>query len=173
MVVQAAEKLFQNYTLEVTNPGGHSSRPVKKNAIYQSAAALTRISQYELPIESNDIPLGFFGKMASQNGGAIGPAMSAFAKNPKDKKAAAIIAADPNYNRILRTTCVATLLSAGHANNALPQRADANVNCRIFPGTTPEQVRDKLAEPQATSTGQGDARRTEQRCAQGPAVAES
>src|SRR5581483_8808890 len=67
-----------------------------------------------------------------------------FAKNPKDLKSAARIAEDPDYNGILRTTCIATLLSAGHANNALPQRADANINCRIFPGTTPEQVRDKL-----------------------------
>ncbi len=146
MEVQAAEKFPQNYTLEVTNPGGHSSRPVKKNAIYQLAAALTKISQYEFPIESNDITLGFFSKMASRKGGAIGQAMAAFARDPKDMKAAAIIAADPDYNGILHTTCVATLLSAGHANNALPQRADANVNCRIFPGTTPGQVRDKLAE---------------------------
>ncbi len=146
MEVQAAEKFPQNYTLEVTNPGGHSSRPVKKNAIYQLAAALTKISLYEFPIESNDITLGFFSKMASQKGGATGQAMAAFAKDPKQMKAAAIIAADPDYNGILRTTCVATLLSAGHANNALPQRADANVNCRIFPGATPGQVRDKLTE---------------------------
>jgi len=84
--------------------------------------------------------------MAAQKGGAIGQAMATFAKDPRDTKAAGVIATDPTYNGILRTTCVATLLSAGHANNALPQRADANVNCRIFPGTTPEQVRDKLAE---------------------------
>jgi acetylornithine deacetylase/succinyl-diaminopimelate desuccinylase-like protein len=146
MEVQAAEKFPQNYTLEVTNPGGHSSRPVKKNAIYQLAAALTKISQYEFPIESDDITLGFFSKMAQQKGGAIGGAMAAFAADPKDMKAAAIIASDPDYNGIMHTTCVATLLSAGHANNALPQRATANVNCRIFPGTTPAQVRDKLAE---------------------------
>ena len=146
MEVQAAEKFPQNYTLEVTNPGGHSSRPVPKNAIYQLAAGLTKISQYQFPFESSDITIGYFSKMASQKGGATGAAMAAFAKDPKDMKAAATIAADPDYNGILHTTCVATLLSAGHANNALPQRASANVNCRIFPGTTPEQVRAKLAE---------------------------
>jgi acetylornithine deacetylase/succinyl-diaminopimelate desuccinylase-like protein len=146
MVVQAAEKFPQNYTLEVTNPGGHSARPVKKNAIYQLAAALAKVSGYEFPFESSDITRGYFAKMGPQAGGEIGQAMVAFAKNPNDMKAAARIAVDPDYNGILRTTCVATLLSAGHATNALPQRADANVNCRIFPGTTPEQVRDKLAE---------------------------
>ena len=147
MRVQSAEKFPQNYTLEVTNPGGHSARPVKKNAIYQLAAALTKISQYEFPFESNDITLGYFAKMGPQKGGEVGQAMVAFSKNPHDTKAAARIAEDdPDYNGILRTTCVATLLSAGHATNALPQRADANVNCRIFPGTTPEQVRDKLAQ---------------------------
>jgi acetylornithine deacetylase/succinyl-diaminopimelate desuccinylase-like protein len=151
MTIQAAEKFPQNYTLEVTNPGGHSSRPVKKNAIYQLAAGLTKISQYEFPIEATDITKEFFRKMAGQEkgdqkNGEMGAAMAAFAANPKDEKAAATIATDPSFNGVLHTTCVATLLSAGHANNALPQRADANINCRIFPGTTPEQVRAKLAE---------------------------
>ncbi|MDB5735802.1 MAG: family metallo-hydrolase [Alphaproteobacteria bacterium] len=146
MTVQAAEKFPQNYTLEVTNPGGHSSRPVKKNAIYQLAAGLTKISQYEFPIAINDITRTYFAKMAGQVGGEMGAAMTAFAKDPKDLKAAAVIATDPSYNGILHTTCVATLLSAGHANNALPQRADANINCRIFPGTTPEEVRARLSE---------------------------
>ena len=146
MTVQAAEKFPQNYTLEVTNPGGHSSRPVKKNAIYQLAAGLTKISQYEFPIEATEITKGFFTKMAGQEGGEMGAAMAAFAKDPKDLKAAAKLASDPNFNGILHTTCVATLLSAGHANNALPQRATANINCRIFPGTTPEQVQGTLAQ---------------------------
>ncbi len=146
MQVQAAEKFPQNYTLEVTNPGGHSSRPVPKNAIYQLAAALTKTGHYQFPFESNDITVGYFGKLAPQKGGEIGAAMATFAKNPRDMQAAARIARDPDYNGILHTTCVATLLSAGHANNALPQRATANINCRIFPGTTPEQVRDKLVE---------------------------
>jgi acetylornithine deacetylase/succinyl-diaminopimelate desuccinylase-like protein len=146
MVVQAAEKFPQNYTLEVTNPGGHSARPVKKNAIYQLAEALAKVSEYEFPFESTDITRGFFAKMGPQVGGEIGRAMIAFANNPNDMKAAARIAEDPDYNGFVRTTCIATLLSAGHASNALPQRADANINCRIFPGTTPEQVRGKLAE---------------------------
>jgi acetylornithine deacetylase/succinyl-diaminopimelate desuccinylase-like protein len=146
MEVQSAEKFPQNYTVEVTNPGGHSSRPVKKNAIYQLAAALTKISQYQFPFESNDITRTFFAKMGPQKGGEIGKAMSAFASNPADTKAAARIAEDPDFNGLVHTTCVATLLSAGHANNALPQRANANINCRIFPGTTPEQVRGTLAE---------------------------
>ena len=146
MEVQAAEKFPQNYTVEVTNPGGHSSRPVKKNAIYQLAAALTKISSYQFPFESSDITRTFFAKMAPQKGGEIGKAMAAFASNPKDMKAAARLAEDPDFNGLVRTTCIATLLSAGHANNALPQRATANINCRIFPGTTPEQVRDKLGE---------------------------
>jgi acetylornithine deacetylase/succinyl-diaminopimelate desuccinylase-like protein len=146
MGVQSAEKFPQNYTLEVTNPGGHSSRPVKNNAIYHLAAGLTKISQYDFPIEANDITRTYFARMAPQKGGALGAAMAAFAKDPKDLKAAAVITADPDYNGILHTTCVATLLSAGHANNALPQRAAANINCRIFPGTTPDQVAAKLTE---------------------------
>jgi acetylornithine deacetylase/succinyl-diaminopimelate desuccinylase-like protein len=146
MTVQAAEKFPQDYVLEVTNPGGHSSRPVKKNAINQLAVGLAKISQYEFPIEATDITRGYFAKIASQVGGEMGAAMTAFANDPSDKAAAASIATDPSYNGVLHTTCIATMLSAGHATNALPQRATANINCRIFPGTTPEQVRQKLAE---------------------------
>jgi acetylornithine deacetylase/succinyl-diaminopimelate desuccinylase-like protein len=146
MVVQAAEKFPQDYVLEVTNPGGHSARPVKKNAINQLAAGLERISQYEFPIEATDITRDYFAKMAGQVGGGMGAAMAAFARNPSDKAAAATITSDPSYNGALHTTCIATMLSAGHATNALPQRATANINCRIFPGTTPEQVRQKLIE---------------------------
>ena len=146
MTVQAAEKFPQDYILEVTNPGGHSSRPVKKNAINQLAKGLVKISEYEFPIEASDITRGYFAKMAGQVGGEMGAAMAAFARDPKDLKAAAVIATDPSYNGILHTTCISTMLAAGHATNALPQRATANINCRIFPGTTPEQVRLKLAE---------------------------
>jgi acetylornithine deacetylase/succinyl-diaminopimelate desuccinylase-like protein len=146
MTVQAAEKFPQDYTLEVTNPGGHSSRPVKKNAINELAEGLVKISQYEFPIEATDITKGYFARMAGQVGGEMGSAMAAFAKNPADLKAAATIATDPSFNGVLHTTCISTLLSAGHATNALPQRATANINCRIFPGTTPEQVRLKLSE---------------------------
>ena len=114
------------------------------NAIYHLAGGLLKIQAYEFPIQTNDITVQFFTKMAPQVGGEMGAAMAAFAKNPRDAHAIAVLSADPSYNGILHTTCIPTLLSAGHANNALPQRADANVNCRIFPGTTAEQVRDKL-----------------------------
>jgi acetylornithine deacetylase/succinyl-diaminopimelate desuccinylase-like protein len=145
MTVQAAEKFPQNYQLEVTNPGGHSSRPVPNNAIYHLAAGLTKISAYQFPFQANDITKGYFGKMASKvDNKAVADAMTAFSRG--NVAAASALAANPSYNAVLHTTCIPTLLSAGHANNALPQRADANINCRIFPGTTPQQVRDKLQE---------------------------
>ncbi len=144
MTVQAAEKFPQNYQLEVTNPGGHSSRPVPNNAIYHLAAGLMKISAYQFPFMANDITKGYFGKMGPQVGGEMGQAMTAFSKG--DMEAAKILATNPSYNAVLHTTCIPTLLSAGHANNALPQRADANINCRIFPGTSVEQVRAKLEE---------------------------
>jgi acetylornithine deacetylase/succinyl-diaminopimelate desuccinylase-like protein len=144
--LQAGEKFPQDYRLEVTNPGGHSSRPSKDNAIYHLAGGLIGISRYDWPIEFTDASRGYLLAMAPLTGGEMGAAMSALAKDPTDAKAAAIVTADPGLNGMLRTTCVATMLEAGHATNALPQRARANVNCRIFPGTTPEQVRQKLIE---------------------------
>ncbi len=144
--IQAGEKFPQNYKLEVTNIGGHSSRPTSDNAIYRLALGLTKISAYQFPVESNDATRQFFAAMGPQRGGKMGAAMSAFAKNPKDAAAASVLATDPSYNAILHTTCIPTLLNAGHANNALPQRANANINCRIFPGTGIEQVRAKLQE---------------------------
>lgn len=146
LTIQAAEKYPQNYTLEVTNPGGHSSRPVPDNAIYRLAVGLTRISAYQFPIQANEITRAYFAKMGGQVGGEKGAAMTAFAKNPSDAHAAAVLTKDPSYNAVMHTTCIPTLLNAGHANNALPQRADANINCRIFPGTSVEQVRAKLQE---------------------------
>ncbi|HEX4637305.1 MAG TPA: M20/M25/M40 family metallo-hydrolase [Rhizomicrobium sp.] len=144
MAVQAAEKFPQNYQLEVTNPGGHSSRPVPNNAIYHLAAGLVKISTYQFPFQASEITRAYFGKMGPQVGGAMGAAMTVFSRG--DMTAAKILAADPSYNAVLHTTCIPTLLSAGHANNALPQRADANINCRIFPGTSVEEVRAKLQE---------------------------
>jgi acetylornithine deacetylase/succinyl-diaminopimelate desuccinylase-like protein len=144
LTIQAAEKFPQNYKLEVTNPGGHSSRPVPSNAIYHLAAGLLKIAAYQFPFEASDITRQYFRIMASQVQGDMSKAMTAFANG--DMSAAKTLATDPSYNAILHTTCVATLLNAGHANNALPQRADANINCRIFPGTTPDEVRAKLAE---------------------------
>ncbi len=142
--INAGEKLSQNYTLEVTNPGGHSMRPVKDNAIYHLSAGLLKIGAYDFPVQTLPVTREYFAKLAPLTGGEMGAAMAAFAKNPADAKAIATLVKDPRYNATLRTTCVATLVNAGHATNALPQRATANVNCRIFPGTTGEAVRDKL-----------------------------
>jgi len=158
LTVQAGEKLPENYQLEVRNPGGHSSRPVKKNAIYQLAAALTRISQYEFPIHLNDTTRAFFQRMGALRGDEMGAAMQALAANPDDAQALATVVTDPSYNAVLHTTCVATLLDAGHATNALPQRATANVNCRIFPTDSIEDVRQALvrtiADPEVTVTAE-------------------
>jgi acetylornithine deacetylase/succinyl-diaminopimelate desuccinylase-like protein len=148
--VEAGEKFPQNYMLEVTNPGGHSSRPVKDNAIYHLAAALMKISAYEFPPMFNDANRAYFAGMAKIQAGkgntAVADAMNAFLKNPNDAAAIATVAAkDPSWNATLRTTCVATMLDGGHATNALPQRARANVNCRIYPGVTAESVRETLS----------------------------
>jgi len=142
--VQAGEKTSQSFTLEVTNPGGHSSRPVPDNAIYHLADALTRIRSYEFPVQTNDVTRGFLTRMSKITGGETGAAMAALAADPTDKKADALLSQDPSIHNILRTTCVATKLEAGHAANALPQRATANINCRIFPGEAASAVRDTL-----------------------------
>lgn len=140
--LQAGEKTSQNYQLEVTNIGGHSSKPVKNNAIYHLSAGLSRVGAYAFPIHLNDATREYFSKMAEIKGGAIGDAMRALVKNPAD--ASPIITDDPLWNAMIRTTCVATMVSAGHATNALPQRATANVNCRIHPEESIEEVRQTL-----------------------------
>jgi acetylornithine deacetylase/succinyl-diaminopimelate desuccinylase-like protein len=149
--VEAGEKFPQNYRLEVTNPGGHSSRPVKDNAIYHLAAALSRISAYDFPVQFNDANRAYFAGMekiqAAKGEKAVADAMAAFLRDPADAQAIALVVAkDPGWNATLRTTCVATMLEGGHATNALPQRARANINCRIFPGVSAETVRAKLEE---------------------------
>jgi len=144
--VQAGEKLYQDYTLEITNPGGHSSRPVKDNAINRLAAGLKKIEAHSFPIEYNDATRGFFAKMAALEGDkATAAAMRKVVASPDDADAIATLRKNPSYNAILHTTCVATMLKGGHASNALPQRATANVNCRIFPGHSPEEIRQELA----------------------------
>jgi acetylornithine deacetylase/succinyl-diaminopimelate desuccinylase-like protein len=145
MEIEAGEKTDQDYRLEVVNPGGHSSRPVKDNAIYQLAAGLTRLSNYEFPVQMNDTTRSYFSRMSTIVGGEEGSAMRTLANDPTDAKAAAALSQDPRLNAMLRTTCVATLLDAGHASNALPQRARATINCRIFPGVSIEAVRQTLA----------------------------
>jgi acetylornithine deacetylase/succinyl-diaminopimelate desuccinylase-like protein len=143
--IQAGEKFPQNYRLEVTNPGGHSSRPVRDNAIYRLSDALVKVRGYDFPIQSNDATRGYFGAMSKLLPGPAAASMAAFAANPADAEAVrTLAAADPAYNAILHTTCVATMLDGGHATNALPQRARANINCRIFPGTSVEAVRRTL-----------------------------
>jgi acetylornithine deacetylase/succinyl-diaminopimelate desuccinylase-like protein len=147
--IQAGEKTPQNYRLEVTNPGGHSSRPMKDNAIYRLAAALTRIEAYEFPAQFTDASKAYFTGMAriqaAKGDTTVADAMNALVKDPNDSRAIALVSAkDPSWNATLRTTCVATMLEAGHATNALPQRARANINCRVFPGVSQESVRRQL-----------------------------
>ncbi len=144
--IEAGEKTSQSFTLEVTNPGGHSSRPVPDNAIYRLADAIEKIRAYEFPVMLNDANRGYLIKMAKVAGGEQGAAMTAIVANPADARADAILSKDPGLHTMLRTTCVATQLAAGHAPNALPQRATANINCRIFPGVTREAVRQKLID---------------------------
>jgi acetylornithine deacetylase/succinyl-diaminopimelate desuccinylase-like protein len=147
--IQSGEKMSQNFRLEVTNPGGHSSRPVKDNAIYRLSAALLRIEAYDFPAQFTDGSRAYFTGMAkiqaAKGNTQIADAMRALVEHPNDAQAIALVSAkDPSWNATLRTTCVATMLDAGHATNALPQRARANINCRIFPGVSQEAVRSKL-----------------------------
>jgi acetylornithine deacetylase/succinyl-diaminopimelate desuccinylase-like protein len=142
--ILAAEKTSQNYVFEVTNPGGHSSRPIPDNAIYHLVRAVDRVSRFEFPVQLDDANRGFFSGMAPLVGGEDGAAMTAAVKNPNDAAAVAVLDKEPNWHAMLRTTCVATMLSAGHATNALPQRARANINCRIFPGVSREEIQAQL-----------------------------
>ena len=149
MNVQAGEKTAQNYRLEVTNPGGHSSRPRKDNAIYLLAGALSRIEAYEFPAQFTDASRAYFDGMAkiqaAKGNTDVAAAMNAMVKDPADDRAIALVSSkDVSWNATLRTTCVATMLEGGHATNALAQRARANVNCRIFPGVSTEAVRAQL-----------------------------
>jgi len=144
--VQATEKITTNLTLRVTNKGGHSSVPRADNAIYSLALALGKVSAYQFPIKLNDVTRLFFSRTAEQEEPAMGRAMKALVANPGDQSAVSVVTADPRYNSMLRTTCVATGLSGGHATNALPQLAEANINCRIYPDETAQQVRDALAK---------------------------
>ncbi len=144
--LQAAEKTYASFELRAHNPGGHSSRPQPDNAIYQLAHALVRLQQHEFPLQLNEVTRAYLGGLASQAQGAQRAAMEQLAKDPHDAQAGALLSADPEYVGILRTTCVATMLNAGHAENALPQRAVATVNCRILPGTPIDSVRDTLVQ---------------------------
>jgi acetylornithine deacetylase/succinyl-diaminopimelate desuccinylase-like protein len=139
--IQAAEKMYSDFTFTVRNTGGHSSVPRKDNAIYSLAAALQRVQAYTFPVELNDVTRPFFEQTAKVEMPSLAAAMRALVANPRDTAAARIISTDPRYASMLRTTCVATMLSAGHAPNALPQTATANVNCRIAPTSRTSEVK--------------------------------
>ena len=144
--ILAAEKTSQNYMFEATNPGGHSSRPVADNAIYHLVRAVDKVSHYEFPVQLDDANRAYFTGMSKVVGGQVGAAMLAVVKNPEDSASVAVLDKNTDWHAMLRTTCVATMLSAGHATNALPQRARANINCRIFPGVTRETIQAQLAK---------------------------
>jgi acetylornithine deacetylase/succinyl-diaminopimelate desuccinylase-like protein len=145
-VLQAAEKTFATFNLTVRNPGGHSSMPRSDNAIYELASALKNIEAYRFPVMTNDITREYFAASAEVTEGELGDAMRAFSENPLNQAAADLLNNDPSQVGITRTTCVATMLSAGHAENALPQSATATVNCRIFPGVEVAEIGAKLQE---------------------------
>jgi acetylornithine deacetylase/succinyl-diaminopimelate desuccinylase-like protein len=139
--VGAAEKVSANFTVSTANRGGHSSVPRDDNAIYQLAQALTHVATYQFPVMLNPVTTAFFQGTAAIETPEMGAAMRAIVANPNDATASATISRDPRYRSMLRTTCVATMLSGGHARNALPQTATANVNCRMAPGHDPADVR--------------------------------
>ena len=143
VAVLAAEKVYQDFTLSTVNKGGHSSRPTPDNAIYQLAHALDKVEAHQFTVEFSDTTRAYFEKFGVIEGGTKGADMIAAAKNG-DAAAIERLKADPSMNAILRTNCVATQISGGHAPNALPQRATANVNCRMFPGNTAEEVKAEL-----------------------------
>src|SRR5262245_7134306 len=142
--VQASEKTYMDYALTATDKGGHSSLPTKENAIYRLATGLGRIQKLSFPVELNDVTREFLKRAAPTESKDVGRNMRALAANDKDTVAAARLSVEPRYNPLLHTTCVATQVEAGHARNALPQSARANVNCRILPGHSAEEVRGAL-----------------------------
>ncbi len=150
--VQAAEKSYADFLLTVTSPGGHSSEPTPDNAIYRLAKALDHVAVHAFPVQHNEITLASLKAIGAHTSGPLAEAMRQFAAHPDDAKAAATISADPAYVGQLRTTCVATMLDGGHALNALPQRATANINCRIFPGVSIASVQATLTKVVADAT---------------------
>jgi acetylornithine deacetylase/succinyl-diaminopimelate desuccinylase-like protein len=141
-----SEKKYMTFELNVTNDGGHSSLPEKDNAIYHLAEGLVRLASFDFPIQLDEITQTYFERMSEVEGGKTGAAMKGVAAETPDLEAAARLSKDPYYNALMRTTCVATMLEAGHAENALPQAASATVNCRLLPGDSPDAVRQTLVE---------------------------
>lgn len=142
--LQTAEKTYASFTLTARNPGGHSSVPRADNAIYELGDALSRLRAFQFPTMWNDTTLLAFRNAATATGGPEGAAMRRFADNPGDRRAARTLSANPAISNMMRTTCVATMLAGGHAENALPQSATATVNCRIFPGVAVSDVQGEL-----------------------------
>jgi acetylornithine deacetylase/succinyl-diaminopimelate desuccinylase-like protein len=141
MGIQAGEKVFQTYQLEVTNPGGHSSLPVKENAIYHLAGGLARLGAFDFPFKLTDTTRLYFERMSKIEKGPMAADMAAILRHPPDPQAIARLSSSTAFNNAtMRTTCVATMVDAGHATNALPQRARAIVNCRILPGEPVDEV---------------------------------
>lgn len=143
-LMQAAEKTYVTWEVTARNPGGHSSRPRPDNAIYDLAAAITKIQQYKFPVRWSEMTQTFFEETGEQLGGELGEVMIRFANNPRDEAAAERLSIESSYVGTTRTTCVVTMLQAGHAENALPQSATATVNCRVFPGVPVDAVEKAL-----------------------------
>ncbi|PZQ47431.1 MAG: peptidase M20 [Phenylobacterium zucineum] len=155
--VEAGQKVYQDFKLVVTSPGAHSSRPGKDNAITRMSAALVRLGAYQFPVQLNDVAKGFFGRSAALHEGQVRQDMAAIGAGAADAAAIARIAdADPTWNARLRTTCSSTMIDGGHARNALAQHVEVNVNCRIVPGPSIEEIRaaivTALADPSVEVT---------------------
>jgi carboxypeptidase PM20D1 len=144
-LVQGAEKTYATFELTTTNQGGHSSRPRSDNAIYDLTAALAKLQAHRFPVMANGLTRTYLGAVGQAVPGEVGAALRTFAANPQDTKASDRLAQEPEFVGTTRTTCVATMLNAGHAENALPQKATATVNCRIFPGVPVADVQAELA----------------------------
>ena len=162
MEFEATEKLYADFQVAATNPGGHSSLPKPDNAIYHVVDALAKLARAPFPFELNIVTREYFTQMAATQTGQTAADMRAILATPADPAAIERLSQDARYNSTLRTTCVATMMSAGHAPNALPQRAEANVNCRIFPGHSQEEIRLALVslfdDPKLTVRYMSDAR---------------
>ncbi|WP_439544902.1 M20/M25/M40 family metallo-hydrolase [Sandarakinorhabdus sp.] len=154
LAVQVGEKTVQNFWIEATNPGGHSSVPRPDNAITDIARAIVAVNTHEFPVQFTDTTRAYFTGLAKVLPAPVGPSITRLLSNPNDAEANRIVSMDPTNHSVLRTTCVATLIEAGHAENALAQRARSNVNCRMFPGTDPQALKADLdriiANPKVT-----------------------
>src|SRR5258708_31862029 len=142
--IVASEKIYSDYQLAVTDSGGHSSLPKPKNPIYELSNALVRLQDFKFPVEFNEVTRVYYDRLSKTETGQRSEDMKAILKDPPDQDAVARISRDVNDNAMLHTTCVATRMNAGHANNALPQRAEAIVNCRILPRHTKQEIRETL-----------------------------